>query len=165
MIKQILALGALVAATQATAVTIPITGVVTPKCVIGTVNTGVFGNPTADVLSTALVDGGIPPVVRFDIVQPNFYKAVITVPDSFSSAPSLDDVVNWTGTVTVSRVTDPAMSSYTTNRRMYNSTTEFDLTVTGSTWFTITSKAQFGYQKSFPVGQYKAVVQAECIAL
>jgi hypothetical protein len=90
---------------------------------------------------------------------------LITVPSAFTSSPALPDAVNWTGSVAVSRVTDAAMSAYTTNKRVYNNTTEVDLSVQGTVWFSATSKAQYGYNKSFPAGEYKAVVLAECIAL
>jgi hypothetical protein len=39
------------------------------------------------------------------------------------------------------------------------------MTVAGSTWFKISSVADYGYNKSFPAGQYTAVVEAECIPL
>jgi hypothetical protein len=57
------------------------------------------------------------------------------------------------------------MSAFTTNSRIYNNTTEFDLTVPGTVWFSATSKVQYGFNKSFPAGEYRAVVLAECIAL
>jgi len=74
---------------------IPITGSVESKCVIQTDTDGVYGNPTADKLSTAVADGGVLPVVRYDIVTANAYKAVISHPDSFSSSPTLTDTVSW----------------------------------------------------------------------
>ena len=55
----------------------PITGSVESKCVIQTDTDGVYGNPTADKLSTAVSDGGVLPVIRYDIVTANAYKAVI----------------------------------------------------------------------------------------
>jgi hypothetical protein len=104
------------------------------------------------------------PVVRYDVVQGGFYKASITTPSAFTASPALPDVVNWTGTVDVTRVTDAAMSAYTSNKIVYNNTTEINLTVPGSVWFSATSKANYGFEKSFPAGEYRAVVIAECIA-
>ena len=92
---------------------VPIMGTVTSKCVIYTETPGVYGNPTPGVLSTAVADGGVQPIIRYDVVQSGFYKAVITVPSSFTSSPALSDVVRWTGGVDVSRVTDAAMSTMT----------------------------------------------------
>lgn len=166
MFKSLILAGTLLAAAAATtAAEIPIRGIVTSKCVINTDTTGVYGNPTPGVLSTSAADGGVQPVIRYDVIEAGYYKATITAPNSFTSSPSLADAVYWTGTTSVSKVTDPAMSAYTTNKRMYNTTSEFDLTVVGTVWFTVASKAQYGYNKAFPAGEYKAVVLAECIAL
>lgn len=144
---------------------VPIRGMVSSKCVINTDTVGVYGNPTPNVLSTAAIDGGVQPVIRYDVVESGYYKATITTPNSFTSSPSLPDVTNWTGSVTVSKVTDAAMSAYTSNKRVYGNTTEVDLTVPGTVWFSAVSKAQYGYGKAFPAGEYKAIVLAECIAL
>jgi hypothetical protein len=163
MIKYILL--ALAFCTSVQAAEVPIRGMVTPKCVINTDTAGVYGNPTPGLLSTDRTDGGITPVIRYDVVEAGFYKALITVPSSFTTSPSLTDAVNWTGSVAVSKVTNPTMSAYTTNKRVYNNTTEFDLTIPGTVWFSATSKAQYGFNKSFPAGEYRAVVLAECIAL
>jgi hypothetical protein len=163
MIKSILLALALVAGAQAAEV--PIRGMVTPKCVINTDTPGVYGNPTPGLLSTDRSDGGITPVIRYDVVEAGFYKATVTVPSNFTTSPALTDAVTWAGSVAVSKVTDAAMSAYTTNKRVYNNTTEFDLTLPGTVWFSATSKAQYGYNKSFPAGEYRAVVLAECIAL
>ena len=143
----------------------PITGTVASKCVIVTDTAGIYGNPSPSVLSTAAVDGGVPPVIRFDVISADFYKAVITTPDSFSSSPALNDVVNWTGSVSVAEVTDPLMADYDTNKREYNNVTEFDLTVAGTVWFDVSSQADYGATKAFPGGEYTAVVNAECVAL
>jgi hypothetical protein len=144
---------------------VPIRGNVSSKCIINTDTPGVYGNPTPNVLSTLAADGGVPPVVRYDVIQAGYYKATITVPSAFSSSPTLTDSVTWSGSVIVSRVTNAGMSVYTTNKRVYNNTTEFDLTVPGTVWFSAVSKAEYGYEKSFPTGDYRAVVLAECIAL
>lgn len=165
MIKSILLAMALAISFGATAAEVPIRGMVSSKCVINTDTVGIYGNPTPGTLSTAVVDGGAPAVIRYDVVQAGYYKATVTVPNTFTSSPSLTDVVNWTGAVTVSRVTDPAMSAYDTNKRVYNNVTEIDLSVPGTVWFSATSKAEYGFDKSFPAGEYRALVLAECIAL
>lgn len=148
-----------------TAEDIPITGTVSSKCVIYTETAGVYGNPSPSILSTATADGGVQPIVRYDVVQSGYYKAVITTPNNFTTSPVLADVVNWTGSVSVSRVTDAGMSAYTTNKVIYNDTTEFNLTVPGSVWFKAESKAVYGYNKAFPAGTYRSIVTASCIAI
>jgi hypothetical protein len=165
MIKKIIAIGLAMAPVLGMTESATITGTITPRCVIYTENSGVYGNPSPDVLSTATIDGGVQPVIRFDVLQSGFYKAVITVPNSFSSSPVLTDVVKWTGSVDVSRVTDAAMSAYSTNKTVYNNTTEINLSVPGSVWFKADSKAEYGYNKAFPSGTYKSIVNAECIAI
>lgn len=143
---------------------IPITGSVESKCVIQTDTDGVYGNPTADKLSTAVADGGVLPVVRYDIVTANAYKAVISHPDSFSSSPTLTDTVAWTGSTTLTNSSDSNMSAFNDNKVTYNNSSEFDLTIAGSAWFSVTSTAEYGYDKAFPAGTYSAMVTAECIA-
>lgn len=165
MSKFIVLLAFLAASLSVCAAEVPIRGVVTSKCVINTDVPGVYGNPTPQTLSTATVDGGVTPVIRYDVIESGYYKAFITVPNAFTSSPSLSDAVTWTGSVAISKVTDPAMSAYTNNKRVYNNVTEIDLTVPGTVWFSATSKAQYGYNKAFPAGEYKALVLAECIAL
>jgi hypothetical protein len=144
---------------------IPIIGTVSSKCVITTDTTGIYGNPTIDKLSTAATDGGVMPIVRYDVFSANAYKAVISTPTTFSTSPTLNDVVSWTGETSVSRVSVAGMSAYDTNKRVYNNTTEFDLTLAGSTWFKSSSTATYGTGKAFPGGTYRAVIVAECIAL
>lgn len=163
MIKSLLLTLALCFSVQAAEV--PIRGMVSSKCVINTDTPGVYGNPGPGMLSTERTDGGVTPVIRYDVVEAGFYKALITVPSAFTSSPALTDSVTWVGSVAVSKVTDAGMSAYTNTKRVYNNTTEIDLSVPGTVWFSATSKAQYGYNKSFPAGEYKAVVLAECIAL
>ena len=165
MLKSILLAATLAVSLCASAAEVPIRGIVTSKCVINTDTAGVYGNPTPNLLSTQAVDGGVPPVIRYDVIESGYYKALITTPTAFTSSPTLTDSVTWTGSVAVSKVTDSAMSAYTNNKRIYNNTTEVDLTVQGTVWFSAVSKAQYGYGKAFPAGEYKAVVLAECIAL
>lgn len=152
------------AVSGASAAETPITGMVESKCSIYTEIQGVYGNPTPDKLSTAVADGGILPRIRYDVAEAGYYMAKIKWPDSFSSSPSLTDVVNWDGSASVAEVTDPLMSDYETNKVEYNNTTEFDLTVAGTVWFNVESTATYGYGKSFPGGSYSAIVTAECIA-
>ena len=42
--------------------------------------------------------------------------------------------------------------------------TTFDLTLAGSTWFTVSSTATYGYNKALPAGNYTAIIKADCIA-
>ena len=163
MIKQIaiatMALSSFVAAAETT-----ITGNVQSKCVIYTAMDGVYGNPTADTLTTDRQQGGVLPIVRFDVVNGGDYAARITYPTSFSTSPSLSDTVAWTGNVQVSQVSDPGMSAYETQKVQYESTTVFPLTIAGSVWFQVESTAKYGVGKSFPGGTYRSVVEAECVA-
>jgi len=148
----------------AVAANTPIQGTVESKCVIQTDTTGVYGNPSPSVLSTSSAAGGVVPVVRYDILAADHYKAVLTYPNTFSSSPELADVTNWTGDVTVGQTSDALMSGFEANKITYNNSVEFDLTVAGSVWFNIDSEAGYGYDKSFPAGDYTAMVVAECIA-
>lgn len=56
------------------------------------------------------------------------------------------------------------MSAYEAAKVEYENVTEFDLTLAGSTWFSVESEATYGVGKSLPGGEYKANVVAECIA-
>ena len=142
-----------------------VVGNVASKCVVTPDTAGVFGNPTADVLSTDPTDGGVDPVVRFDVIQASMYKARILYPVEFSEAPTLNDTVVWTGDVATSQVSDTSMSGYDAAKVEFDNVTEFSLTVAGSTWFKTESQADYGYGKAFPGGVYRAVVSAECIAI
>lgn len=143
---------------------IPITGNVASKCVITTDTPGVYGQPTTNVLSTNPQDGGVTPIVRYDIIEADAYKAQISYPNSFTTSPVLNDVVNWSGAVEVSEVSNSEMAAFETNKVLWDNVTEFDLTLAGSVWFKIDSQADYGYEKSFPGGIYRASVLAECIA-
>lgn len=164
MLRVISTLAALAMATSAYAENIPITGNVSSKCTIYTDTVGVYGNPTPDELSTDSLDGGIPPVVRYDVTVADYYTAKISWPQSFASAPSLTDAVNWDGEVTVSSTSDTLMSGYDAAKVEYENVTEYDLTVAGSTWFAVTSEVTYGFGKSLPGGEYIANITAECIA-
>lgn len=143
---------------------VQIYGNVEAKCIIQTDNAGVYGNPTATKLSTVPADGGVLPIVRYDVAVADYYTARITSPTEFSSSPSLTDTVTWTGSSSVSQTSDATMAAYDTNKIVYGNVTDFKLTVAGSTWFSTSSTAVYGVDKSFPGGTYIAVVQAECIA-
>jgi len=141
-----------------------ITGNIESKCQINTDINGVYGNPVAGMLSTLPTDGGVMPIIRYDVALGNSYTARITAPNSFSTSPPLSDVVNWTSEVEVNEVSDTAMSDYETDKVEYEYTTEFDMHTAGTTWFKITSKAEYGYGRAYPAGTYRSIVMAECIA-
>jgi hypothetical protein len=160
-----LAIAALVMLPQmALADGVQIEGNVQAKCIIRTDRTGVYGNPAAEKLSTLPADGGVSPVVRYDVAIPNYYIARISYPSAFSTSPALADTVTWTGGVSVSSVSNSAMSAYEAAKVEYDTTTEFNLAVAGTTWFKINSTAEYGYNKAFPAGTYRAIIQADCIA-
>jgi len=142
----------------------PISGLVQTRCLITTDTNGVFGNPLPSKLSTASADGGVVPIVRYDVTLADAYVAKVTTPTAFSSSPSLTDSVAWTGTTAVSKTSDAGMSGYEAAKVTYGYTTQFDLTIAGSTWFSSTATAVYGGTKSFPGGSYTAIVVAECIA-
>ena len=168
MFKQLVTLGAIgmvcSVAAIAEANNTPITGNVSSKCSIFTDTAGVYGNPTPDELSTKTADGGIDPVVRFDVTVADKYKAKISWPNAFSTAPNLSDAVNWDGETTVKSHSVAGMSAYEAAKVEYDNVTEFDLTLAGSTWFAVESEAKYGVEKALPGGEYKANVVAECIA-
>ena len=153
-------LATLFVAVMVHAAEIPIEGTVQSRCLINTDVAGVYGNPNAYTLTTTPADGGVLPVVRYDVSLADAYKARITYPTEFSTSPSLSDMVTWTGSVTVLEVSDVAMADYDTDA------VEYDLTATGTTWFKVASTATYGGggNKAFPGGTYRSVVVAECIA-
>ena len=143
---------------------VQIDGNVEAKCIIQTDTSGVYGNPTATKLSTLPADGGVMPIVRYDVAVADYYTAKITHPSAFSSSPTLTDTVAWTGESSVSQTTVAGMAGYDAAKVVYGSTTNFNLTLAGSTWYKTSSTATYGVGKSFPGGTYTAVVRAECIA-
>mgnify|MGYP001572721369 CR=1 FL=1 len=166
--KVILGLAAFVAplaANHAMAVDTPLVGTVESRCTVTTDTMGIYGNPLPYKLSTAGADAGVEPVIRYDVVQASYYKAYITHPISFSESPALSDTTQWTGDVSVKEVSDAQMSSYDTDKIEYDNVTEIALAYAGSTWFKVESQVEYGYQKSWPAGTYRAIVQAECIAI
>lgn len=143
--------------------TATIAGNVQSKCSIFTERQGVYGNPAPNELSTLPADGGVQPLIRFDVASASYYTGRISYPTSFSSSPSLSDTVTWVGDVEVASVSDPNMAGYEAAKVQYNNVTEYDLSVAGSTWFTVESSATYGFNSSLPAGNYTAVVVAECI--
>jgi hypothetical protein len=150
---------------SAQAVDVPISGTVQSRCVITTDTPGTYGNPNAYTLTTSSSDGGVQPIVRYDVTLADAYYAQITTPTSFSSSPSLTDTVTWTGSTEVSSVSDATnMAGYESAKTTFGQTTQFDLTATGSTWFKSTSVATNGGNKAFPGGNYSSTVEAVCVA-
>jgi hypothetical protein len=143
---------------------VEITGSVEAKCVIQTTKAGVYGNPIASKLSTTPADGGVLPVIRYDVSIANAYTANITHPSAFSSSPALSDTLAWTGSTSVTQTSVSGMSAYEAAKVLVNNTTIFNLTLAGSTWFSTASSAVYGSAKALPGGTYTAVVQATCIA-
>lgn len=164
MLRTLLTLSAFFVAGLVYAESVPITGSVSSKCSIYTNTAGVYGNPTPNTLSTDPVDGGVFPVVRYDVTIADYYTAKISWPENFASSPNLTDALNWDGEVTVSSTSDALMSGYEAAKVEYNNVTEYDLSVAGSTWFQIDSEVSYGFGKSFPGGEYSANIVAECIA-
>jgi|SRR5210317_343554 hypothetical protein len=147
------------------AVDVPISGNVQSRCIITTDTPGVYGNPNAYTLTTATADGGVLPVVRYDVTLADAYYAEITTPTAFSDSPSLSDTVTWTGSTEVQSLSDATgMGSYETNKVTFGQTTQYDLTASGSTWFKSTSTATYGGSKAFPGGTYTANIEAICVA-
>jgi hypothetical protein len=143
----------------------PINGVVQSRCIIQTDSAGTFGNPNAYTLTTASADGGEEAVIRVDVSLADAYYVAITAPQDFSSSPSLPDQVTFVGDTVVKTVSDATgMGSYETSKVELGMTDRYDLTATGSTWFATSSIATMGGSKSFPGGNYTAMVYAECIA-
>jgi len=143
---------------------VPITGTVEAKCVIQTTKDGVYGNPIASKLSTTPADGGVLPIIRFDVSLADSYTANITHPTSFSTSPTLNDTVAWTGSTSVTQTSVAGMSAYEAAKVVVENTTIFNLTLAGSTWFSTASSATYGSSKPFVGGVYTALVQASCIA-
>ena len=153
-----------VCAFPAFAGSVDIVGNVAAKCVIQTDKSGVYGNPIASKLSTTPADGGVLPVIRYDVSIADSYTANITHPTSFTSSPSLSDTLTWTGSTTVTKMSASGMSAYNDAKVLVGNTSKFNLTLAGSTWFSTASSATYGIAKPLPGGTYVAVVQAECIA-
>ena len=127
MKKPLILLTALLAVPAVGITSTPITGMVASKCVITTDTDGVYGNPTATKLSTLATDGGVLPIIRYDIITANAYKAKIHTPVAFTSSPPLgSETVNWSGSTVANQMSDSNMSAFNTNKVVYNNTSEFD---------------------------------------
>ena len=72
--------------------------------------------------------------------------------------------IAWTGSTSVTQTSVSGMSAYEAAKTVVGNTTNFNLTLAGSTWFSTASSATYGSAKPFPGGTYTAVVQASCIA-
>ena len=164
MLKSILTLGVILMGTAAYATDSPITGNVSSKCSIYTDVAGVYGNPNPDELSTTPADGGVHPIIRYDVTIADYYTAKISWPNSFTTSPSLTDSVSWDGEVTVSSTSDTNMSGYEAAKVEYENHTEYDLTVAGTVWFQVESEVTYGVDEPLPGGEYKANVTAVCLA-
>lgn len=152
-------------ALYANAAEVPINGTVQSRCIITTDTAGVYANPNAYTLTTDPSSGGQLPIVRFDVTLADAYYAEITAPTEFSTAPTLPDVVTWTGDTEVASVSDATgMGNYEANKVELGMTDKYDLTATGSTWFKTSSTAVLGGTRAYPGGNYTALVEASCIA-
>ena len=141
-----------------------IVGQVESKCVIFTETSGIYGTPLASRLSTTPADGGVQPIIRFDVILADAFTGRITFPNSFTSSPSTPDTLTFTGDVEVFSVSDVGMADYDNDKITFDNTHEYDLTVAGTTRFIISSQVDYGVGKAFPAGTYTAIVTAECIA-
>ena len=120
MKKPLIILAALLTVPAVSATT-PISGMVASKCIVTTDTDGVYGNPSATKLSTASSDGGVLPIIRYDIITASAYNAKITTPISFSSSPALgSETVTWTGSTVANQMSDAGMSVFNTNKVVYN---------------------------------------------
>lgn len=166
MFNKTLTVGALAISLAAPALAqTEINGTVESRCIIQTDRPGTYANPNAYTLTTSPTDGGELARIRVDVTLADAYYVSITAPEEFSSSPVLPDVVTWSGDTEVDAVSDATgMGSYETNKTELGMTDRYDLTATGSTWFKTSSIAAMGGTKSFPGGNYTAIVQAECIA-
>ena len=142
----------------------PIQGTVESKCTIFTETQGVYASPLASRLTTSPTDGGVQPIIRFDVALADSFKGRISYPTSFSSSPSLPDTKAFTGDVEVETVSDVGMADYDTDKIEFDNTHEYDLTVAGTTRFKVSSQMDYGDTKALPAGTYTAIVTAECIA-
>ena len=165
MLKVVIPMASAILATEFVMAQTEIVGNVDSKCIIISETPGVYGNPNPYQLTTTPASGGVQPIIRYDVLAADYYKAVIEHPIKLSSSPSLEDTVTWTGDVQVSETSDEDMAGYDDAKVEYDNAHEYKMTVAGSTWFKISSTAAFGYSKSFPAGTYTAVVEAECIPL
>jgi hypothetical protein len=164
MIKKITPLIFLLSTSYAWAVNSPITGTVQASCSIVTTTPGKYGVPNIWRLSTTPSEGGQPAVIKTTIGTADKYKITITHPNSFSSSPSLSDTLTWTGSSVYTSGSASGMSAYETGKTVVGNTTTFDMTLAGTTFFTVASSAQYGYNRAFPSGSFTATIVASCVA-
>ncbi len=164
MLRSILTMGVILMGTAAYATDSPISGNVSSKCSIYTDVAGVYGNPNPDELSTKPADGGVKPIIRYDVTIADYYTAKISWPNAFTTSPTLTDSVSWDGEVSVSSTSEAGMSGYEAAKVEYDNHTEYDLTVAGTTWFEVESEITYGVDEPLPGGEYKANVTAVCLA-
>ena len=157
-------MGVILMGTAAYATDSPISGNVSSKCSIYTDVAGVYGNPNPDELSTKPADGGVKPIIRYDVTIADYYTAKISWPNAFTTSPTLTDSVSWDGEVSVSSTSEAGMSGYEAAKVEYDNHTEYDLTVAGTTWFEVESEITYGVDEPLPGGEYKANVTAVCLA-
>ena len=153
---------------SAFALDVPITAEVDGYCSIAVERAGTYGQGSnAYTLSTASGSAGQEVLTRVDNSLASGYKIRFTVPNQFSTAPVLNDIVTFTGDTEVQAVSDATgMADYETNKvEVSDYVDEYELTATGSTWFKHSSVATNGGNRAFPQGTYKSYVVAECIAL
>ena len=164
MLRSILTMGVILMGTAAYATDSPISGNVSSKCSIYTDVAGVYGNPNPDELSTKPADGGVKPIIRYDVTIADYYTAKISWPNAFTTSPTLTDSVSWDGEVSVSSTSEAGMSGYEAAKVEYDNHTEYDLTVAGTTWFEVESEVTYGVDEPLPGGEYKANITAVCLA-
>ena len=88
MLKVVVPMASAILATEFVMAQTEIVGSVDSKCIIISETPGVYGNPNPYKLTTATTDGGVQPIIRYDVLAADYYKAVIEHPIAFSSAPS-----------------------------------------------------------------------------
>ena len=120
MIKRLATAILLMSASSALAVDSPIQGQVQSKCSVWTETAGVYGHPLPYKLTTTPADGGVKASIRIDVAQADYYKAKFTHPNSFSSSPTLNDSVAWTGSTKVGQVSVSGMAAYEAAKVTYN---------------------------------------------
>lgn len=163
--KTLLGAALLMATSSAYAQNTEINGTVQSRCIIQTDRAGTYANPNAYTLTTSPQDGGEPARIRVDVSLADAYYVAITAPESFSSSPSLPDMVTFAGDTEVDAISDASgMGSYEINKVELGMTDRYEMSATGSVWFKTSSIATMGGNKAFPGGNYTALVLAECIA-
>ena len=141
--KTITGLAFALSASVAWAVNTPINGSVQANCSIYTTTPGEYGNPSPWKLSTTSADGGVEAIIRVDIAAADYYKTKFTHPNSFSSAPTLNDAVAWTGSTTVCSHSVSCMSAYEAAKVAVHNTTTINVTLAGAAWVKVASTSTY----------------------